>query len=288
MGLATAIRPLAALGELLRACSTEVTPRDRRGIEAAGQLLAKGSEVFIAAVPGDGPELMISAAARLRALDLTPVPHLAARNFAGLQAFDRVLGGLRDKAGVDRVLALGGDRDRPAGDLHSSQQLIASGAFARRGVRKVFIACYPEAHPHLSAEVLEQVRAAKLRALADQGLEAELISQFCFQPGPVIDLARRLRAQGIQAPYRVGVAGPAERTVLVRYGLMCGIGPSLRALKQRQALARNVLAGETPEVLLTEIAVARAADPALGIGGVHLFTFGALERSARFALSLRG
>ena len=276
MGVMTASRAGEALAGLLRGYSTEVIPRDQRSIEAACDLLPRGSEVFIAAVPGEIPDRMVAAAARLRAAGLTPAPHITARSFASLDDADRLIGRLAEEAGVDRVLALGGDRDRPAGQLHSSRQLIASGLLRKHGLRKVFIACYPERHPRVEGEVLEAARAAKLRLAAEQGLEVELISQFCFESGPIVALAKRLRAA-----YRVGVAGPASRATLIRYGLMCGIGPSLRALSQGQS--RTLAAAETPETLLAEVAAARQSDPALAITGVHFFTFGSLARSVQFA-----
>lgn len=288
MGVAAAIRPDTALASLLGDYSTEVLPRDRASIEAAPDLLERGAEVFIAAVPGDGADRMAAAAARLRDLGLTPVPHVVARNLAGLADLDRLLGRLRDEAGVDRALVLGGDRDHPAGVLHSSQQLIESGLFARRGVRKLFVACYPEGHPQIPDDVLEDARAAKLRVAAGQGLAVTLVSQFCFEARPIVALARRMRARGIQVPYRVGVAGPGERATLIRYGLMCGVGASLRALKQRQGMARSLLSGETPEAILSEVAAAARQDPSLNISGVHFFTFGAHARAAEWAERMRG
>jgi methylenetetrahydrofolate reductase (NADPH) len=44
-----------------------------------------------------------------------------------------------------------------------------------------------------------------------------LVSQFAFDAAPFVALARRLRAAGIAAPLRVGVAGPAARTTLIKY-----------------------------------------------------------------------
>ena len=280
MGLRLAADPDEGLSALLRGYSTEVIPRDRKALETAADLLPRGAEVFIPAVRGESPERLIAAAARLRASGLTPVPHVVARSFAGLDDADRFLARLRDEAGVDRVLALGGDRDAPAGVLRSSQQLIESGLFPKRGILGLFIACYPERHPRIPDDVLERARAAKLRLAADQGLEVELVSQFCFDAAPIIALARRLGA-----PYRVGVAGPAERATLVHYGLMCGIGRSLRALTQRRT--RSLLTAETPNAVLAEVAAARRIDPALNITGVHLFTFGGLARSVEWAAGLR-
>jgi methylenetetrahydrofolate reductase (NADPH) len=287
MATTTAIRGPTALADLLGDYSTEVSPRDRHSLEAAADCLPRGAEVFIPSAPGESAERLIAAAAFLRDAGLTPVPHITARSLPGLAAADRLIGRLRDEAGLDRALVLGGDRDRPAGELQSSLQLIQAGLFQKHAVCRLFIACYPEGHPSVPDAALEDARAAKLRIATDQGLEFTLVSQFCFEPGPIIALARRLRAKGVAAPYRVGVAGPAERALLVKYALMCGIGPSVRALARRQHLARNLLASETPEVLLTEVALARAKDPALGISGVHFFTFGSPARSASFAESLR-
>ena len=43
-----------------------------------------------------------------------------------------------------------------------------------------------------------------------------------------------------------------------------------------------MLAGETPESLLTEVARAQTANPALGISGVHFFTFAALAATVKW------
>ena len=287
MGALTAIRGRQALADLLGDYSTEVSPRDRRSLEAAADCLPKGAEVFIPSAPGESSERLIAAAAFLRDAGLVPVPHITARTLPDLDAADRLIGRLRDEAGLDRALVLGGDRDRPAGALQSSLQLIEAGLFRRHGVSKLFIACYPEGHPSVPDSVLEEARAAKLRLAKSEGLDLTLVSQFCFEPGPIVALARRMRAQGVTVPYRVGVAGPDERALLVKYALMCGIGPSVRALARRQHLARNLLASETPEALLTEVALARRAEPTLGISGVHFFTFGSPAKSAEWAERMR-
>jgi methylenetetrahydrofolate reductase (NADPH) len=186
---------------------------------------------------------------------------------------------LADEAGVDRVLALGGDRDWPVGAFDASIQLIQTAAFERHGIRKLAFACYPEGHPRIGRQQLEAALASKLAAAAERGLETRLVSQFAFEPGPILAFARRLPTIGISAPLRVGVAGPARRTALIKFAMRCGVGASLRALTERRHLAGSLLGGETPQQLLTDIALALEADPSLGIEGVHLFTFGAPANS---------
>lgn len=275
-----------ALRSLLGTWSTELTTRDSKALDDARRTLAAGAEVFIAALPNDTPDMTVAAAARLRAAGLTPVPHIVARRLPDLAAFDALLARLEAEAGIDRALVLGGDRDRPVGPFHSALQLIETGLLQRRGVRRIFVSCYPEGHPRIPDEVLDDARAAKLRAAEASGLHATLLSQFCFAPGPILALAERMRALGQTAPFRVGVAGPARRATLARYALTCGIGPSLRALKARGELARTMLAAETPGTLLAALAAAQAGRPALGLEGAHFFTFGGLARSAEFARDL--
>ncbi len=275
------------LAGLLQTFSAEVTARDKKGIEAAPNVLPSGAEVFIAAIPGELIDRIVAAAAQLRAVGLTPVPHIVARNLESRQVLDDLLGRLVREAGVDRTLMLGGDRDKPEGEYDCSLQLIQTGLLQKHGIGKIFIACYPEGHPRVADEVLEAARAAKLEAARAEGFDVTLVSQFCFDPKPIIELARRMRAQGTTAPFRVGVAGPAERATLVKYALMCGVGASLRALRERQDLAKSVLTGETPEALLSEVALAQSREPELGIAGVHFFTFGALAKSAQWVQSMR-
>jgi methylenetetrahydrofolate reductase (NADPH) len=85
----------------------------------------------------------------------------------------------------------------------------------------------------------------------------------------------------VTVPLRVGVAGPASRASLLKYALICGVGASVRALKERPG-TRGLLTGETPAELLTQLARAGAADSSLGIQGVHFFTFASLSGTIRF------
>jgi methylenetetrahydrofolate reductase (NADPH) len=269
-----------ALAQLLRSYSVEVTARDA---DAVAHSLPPGAEVFIANLPKDSHDMLVTAAARLRRAGLVPVPHVVARKIRNRREFDDLIGRLAGEAGVDRVLAIGGDRDRPAGAFDASLQLIWTGSFERHGVRQIAIACYPEGHPRIANQALQEALAAKLAAIAERGLAARLVSQFAFSPEPVLDFARKLRSAGISAPLRVGVAGPAPCSKLVKYAMRCGVGASLRALTERRHLVGSLFGAETPEKLLTAIALAHREDPSLRIEGVHFFTFGAPEKSIEWA-----
>lgn len=278
----------STLADLLRNYSAEITARDKKGLEAAPDIMSPGAEVFVAAIPGESVDRIVAAAAQIRRSGLTPVPHIVARNIESRAALDDLLARLVGEAGLDRALVLGGDRDKPEGEFHCSLQLIETGLLQKHGIGRIGLAWYPEGHPRVADEVLEQARADKLVAAEKAGFDVWLVSQFCFDPKPIVAQAERMRAKGVKAPFRVGVAGPAERSTLIKYALMCGVGASMRALKERQDLARSVLTGETPEALLRDVAAAQAANPGLGLSGVHFFTFGALAKSAQWANGFLG
>jgi methylenetetrahydrofolate reductase (NADPH) len=271
----------SGLTELLRDYSAEVTSSDRKSIDVAISSMRPGAEVFIVSLPSDSSERQLLAAVRLKRAGLTPVPHVVARNIKNLTELDGILRRLVEEAGIDRALILAGDRSQPAGDFSSSLQLLETGMLTKRGLRKIALSWYPEGHPRILPQVLVAARAAKLAAAKKADLDVTLVSQFCFEAGPIIAMARQIRSEGLTVPLRVGVAGPTSRPSLLKYAMMRGVGASIRALKERPA-TRNMLADNTPEDVLSEVALAQAADPALGIQGVHFFTFASLAKTIQF------
>jgi methylenetetrahydrofolate reductase (NADPH) len=269
------------LADLLRNYSAEVTCGDGKSIRAAGSFMAPGSEVFITSLPSDKVDRCVAVAAELRDAGLVPVPHIVARNIGSRADLEVLLRRLTGEARVDRVLVLGGDRSAPVGEFGSSQELLETGLIDAVGIRKIKLSWYPEGHPRISDSELAKARAAKLRIAAARGLEVELVSQFCFESAPIIARARQLRAEGIQLPLRIGVAGPASRASLLKYAMICGVGASVRALKERPG-ARSLLSSETPERLLREVADAQAEEPSLGMHRVHFFTFASLASTIQF------
>ena len=237
-------------------------------------------------MPGETHGAVVAAAAGLRAAGFVPVPHVTARTVASFAQLDDFLGRLAGEAGVTRALVIAGDLDRPAGPYPSSLELLRSGLFQQHGVRRIGLACYPEAHPRIGVAVLEQALLAKLELVQAAGLEAWLVSQFCFEAAPILRLLARLRALGIRAPVCVGLAGPADHTTLWKYALHCGIGNSIRALGRRPDALANLLTRRAPDDIVRALAGARRRDPGLGIEGIHIFTFGGGASAATWANTL--
>ena len=274
---------MARLGDY----SAEVTTPDRKSLDIAARLMPKHARVYVAALPNDTPDRQLAVCREVRELGLIPVPHIVARNIEDRAALDRLFGRLAREAGVDRALLLGGDRSEPAGEYHSSLQLIESGLLEAHGIGRIAIGCYPEGHPRIPAPDLHAALMAKVTAARSRKLELILISQLCFESKPIVDFLRRIRAEGITERIRVGVAGPAKPSTLIRYAIICGVGASLRALRERQSLAGNLLSNTTPEQLVRELEAADASDPSLNIWGIHFFTFASLADTVRWVESIQ-
>lgn len=285
--MSTTTQTTAAAKDLLGLYSVEVTGRDKKGIAAAQEIAPKGTEVFVANLPNDNMDRLVDACTVLGKAGLTPVPHMVARNTASKEELDDTLARLVGEAGITRALILGGDRDDPVGPFDASIQLIQTGLFEKHGLKKVAIGIHPETHPRVPDAIMHAAQPIKIREAESRGLGVYLVSQFAFEAQPFIDMARRLRAAGINNPIRPGVAGPTSTAKLIKFALMCGVGASLRALREKENLAGNMLSGETPEALIAELAAAQAADPSLGFDSIHFFTFGALDKSVELAEQLK-
>lgn len=270
----------ASQAQRLSDFSLEVTARSRRAIDICREHLDPGSQVYIAFIPGDSYQAIVATARGLRRAGFVPVPHVAARSLTGPVQLDDFLGRLAGEAEVERALVVGGDTDRPVGTYTASLELLQSELFPAHGISHVGLGCYPEGHPKVADGELNSALLAKLALAADQGLGTWLVSQYCFTPEPIIACAQALRTQGVTAPLRVGLAGPADRGTLLKYSLKCGIGNSIKVLGSRFGAVRDLLVQQTPDDLVADLASAYEQDPGLGIEGLHLFPFGNIAASA--------
>lgn len=287
-GLGTAPRRDAAI-DLLRGYSVEIGPHEKVDIARCAEMLGPGRAVYITAVPGLRYEESIRFATRLRAAGLRPVLHLAARRIASADALQDFLARATGEAGVDDLLVIAGDQDRPLGPYQDSEDILESGLLQRHGIRRVAIAGYPGGHPKIPAERLHEVLLRKLTIFPWAGLEGRIVTQFCFEPERIVDWCLEARRRGVTLPIHVGLAGLANVRTLLRFAKRCGVAASLGMLKSRGRQLVDLLAVSAPDEILAALAAARAARPELGSLSIHFFPFGALEPTVRWAEAvLRG
>jgi methylenetetrahydrofolate reductase (NADH) len=263
--------------------SLEVTPRDKQAFEAVARLLPPLTEVFVADLPEQAPDLLIEACARYRRAGFRPVPHLVARNIEGVDKLRFLLSRLVGDGEVERALVLAGDRNEPMGPFNDALDLLETGLLTEHGIRSGAFACFPEGHPSITADQLQRALEAKLVAAARYDLDVLLVSQFLFDARPLLDYTRRLRAGGIAAPLRVGVAGPADAETLLKFADELGVGSSKRVVESKAAKAEDREADQSPQRLLSTIVEAQEAEPALRIESFHFFAFGSTAETIVWA-----
>jgi methylenetetrahydrofolate reductase (NADPH) len=116
-----------------------------------------------------------------------------------------------------------------------------------------------------------------------------LVTQFTFAAEPVVAWERRLRAMGNTLPIHVGLPGVTSPAKLIKFGLSCGVGPSLSVLRKQTGgvLKLATTTAYKPEDTLLDLAAAIAADPRSLLSTAHFFPFGALSATAEWAYDLR-
>jgi methylenetetrahydrofolate reductase (NADPH) len=273
----------AAARDFLKDFSIEITPGDTRALSAAADTLDPGTSVYLTAISGATYHDTVAAAVRLRQQGFESVPHVAARYLAGFTQLTDYLARLNGEAGVTRALVIAGDSNKSAGPFDSSLQLVETGLFVKHHFKRLGFAAYPEGHPKIPLTALDAALRAKIARTRGDGLDAYAITQFCFEAAPILALCRRLRAEGVDVPIRVGLAGPASLTTLMKFALRCGVGNSVRALALHGPSIARLLSEADPGAIIDRIAEERAAEPSLGIEGLHFFVFGALKRTAAWA-----
>lgn len=277
----------ARIAGLANRYSLEVSSRSARDLDACLTHLEKGSDVYINFIAGDDLGAKVRCAAALKTSGFRPVPHIGARHLKSAAQLDDLLARLAGEAGVDRALLVGGDAAAPAGPFESSLAVLASGLLAKHGFRAAAFAGYPEGHPQIAPLELERALAAKLALAAEQGIEAYIVTQFCFEPAAVTAWLAALRREGVAAPVHIGIAGPANIATLVRFAIRCGVTNSIRALTARADRFFRLVADSAPDGLIRGLAA--GADPALlaGVAGFHFFPFGGVAKTARWANALK-
>jgi methylenetetrahydrofolate reductase (NADPH) len=237
--------------------------------------------VTITTSPRKGLEATVAVAEQLAREGYSVVPHVSARLVRDASHLHEVASRLQ-VAGVDNVFVPAGDADPPAGSYEAALPVLVELAGLERRFAALGITGYPESHPQISDDVTIQAMWDK-RRYADY-----IVSNLCFDPGALREWIRRVRARGVALPLFIGVAGPTDPAKLLDMARRIGIAESARfAGKHLRWMARLSASpgGYQPERFIQRLA-STLADPALGVEGLHLFTFNQLAEAEAWRRSL--
>ena len=263
--------------------SIEVMPRTAEKIEDFRTLLPNGTRVYIAHIDGTPIEEMVATAKRIVGEGYTVMPHFPARIIKDKQTLTDWVARYRD-VGVHQGLLLAGGVAEPAGDFHSSMQLLESGAFD--GFDRLHVAGHPEGNKDIDPDGSDRMvmEAARWKSAFTERTDAQMAmaTQFCFDAAPVIDWVNRLQAEGIKLPVHIGIAGPAKLQTLIKFAIACGVGPSLKVLQKRAMDVTKLLLPYEPTDVVAALAAHKATNPSFGIEQVHFFPLGGIKTNAQW------
>jgi methylenetetrahydrofolate reductase (NADPH) len=256
---------------------TEITPEEDRarlevlplpGIVEEAARLPRPIRIAVTCSPKYGPDRGVEVAAQLGELGHSLTVHVAARMVRDRDHLDQLLAALAD-AEVDDLFLIGGDIEDPVGEYASAGDLLPLVVDHAQRPGIIGIAGYPEGHPRISVEDLDQALRDKSR-LADY-----VVTQMCFHPEALRTWIVRQREQGMELPVVVGMPGKVARRKLLRMSARIGVGPSIDFLRKQKGL-RSLLSRRATADRLYDGIAPLFDDPDLKVAGFQYFTFNEL------------
>jgi methylenetetrahydrofolate reductase (NADPH) len=276
MAHASPASPSAAA--LVDGFSLEMTGKDVAGLHEARAIIPRGTKINVTFLGNEDLEMRVAAARAVKESGFVPVPHISARRLESPAQLEEFLGRLHEVGATEHVFAVGGDPADPAGPYPDALSLIQSGLLQQYGVREVSIAGYPEGHPDIADDVLWRHLDEKALALAQQGLDAVILTQFAFDTEPVVDWIAAVRERSIDAPIRVGTPGPAGIKRLISFARRFGVGANAMIVKKYGFSLTNLMGTAGPDRFVSDLAEQL---PAAATVKLHCYTCGGLLATAQ-------
>lgn len=258
----------SAIADLLRNVRYEIIPL-KNAVAQAGHL-PRGAVITVTASPNKGMEATMDLAAELAESGFDVTPHLSAR----LHTDRAHLGATLDRArelGLRRAFVVGGDHLHP-GEFFDGISLLRAMEEMGHPFEEIGIPAYPEGHPLIPDQKLEQALADK------QPYAHHLATQMCFDAEAIRSFLSDARERRIRLPALLGVPGVGGRMKLLQISARIGVGDSMRFLSKNPKVVTRLLGpgGYDPGELLEDLGDS-LSDPTLAIEGLHVYTFNRCE-----------
>ena len=264
--------------------SIEVLPRSAAKIDSFRDALPKNTRVYIAHLETEDISAMVATAKRIHDEGFAVMPHIPARMISSKEMLHDWISMYQNEAGVDEALLLAGGLKKPVGDFNSSMQLIESGLFDQAGFKRLHIAGHPEGNkdidPSGGNKNVSEALSWKQQFSQRTDASMAIATQFCFDADVVKKWADSIKANGIDIPIHIGIAGPAKLQTLLKFSIECGIGASMKILTNRAKDLTKLLLPYKPTQILNELAAYKSENPELNIEQVHFFPLGGIKKTA--------
>ena len=250
-------------------------------IAEAAELLPRSIGIYVPSLPGKSYSELMHKLSELKQAGFDPIPHIAARRVPSRQHLKDFLQQANEELGVHRVMLIGGDSTKSEGPYNDAIELLEDGILADHGINVAGLAGYPEGHPRISEQTLNEALTKKLMLTSQQGIAAEIVTQFSFNPGRIIEYSTRISELAPETPIYIGMAGPTNTKTLLRFAKQCGVSTSLRGLIAMGVNAAKLFSNADPSKQLIKLA-SYCAHHQTNIIGIHIFSFGGFLESAKW------
>lgn len=274
------------LQRLASGITIEINPRDTVKHADILAQVPKGTRVFVTRLPKGNFEETLAACQVLADMGLIAVPHMPARNVATVTDYTRLVARLVAEGRVRQILTIAGTSD-PVGALTDTLPLFDSNALADCGLERIFVAGHPEGLNDATPETLHRALMLKNDFAVRHHLPVEIVTQFFFDAAPIIAWEKRIRTAGNRLPVHAGLHGVTGMTSLMKHGMACGVGASLKVLSGRMGSLMAIATAHTPDDLAHDLAGAIAHDPETLFGHAHLFPLGGLQKTVDWLKALK-
>lgn len=272
----------AVIMELITNSSIELTGKYQHQINQVKDLLPFGTDIYLSALPKWPLETNLECIAAIRAAGFNPVPHIAARHIRSREELKQFLSAIITEQEVKKILLIGGDLPEPLGPYDDATSVLKDGILNEMGICEIGISGYPEGHPRIPNEIIQQSIIDKIGLAREHNLGVYLITQFSFAPGRIVDYCAKLNRMIPDVPVYVGMAGPTNPVTLLRYARICGVSASLRALTGLGFKAARLVTWTEPNEQLAVLARYCAGRETSNVMGVHIFSFGGFIESVKW------
>ena len=269
--------------------SIEVMPRTAKKIDDFQRILPKKTTVYVAHLEDTPIEEMFFTCKRLISEGMAPMPHIPARiihNTGELEDWVKEYSYL----GVNQSLLLAGNGKNPKGELFNSIQMLETGIFEKHAFKKIQIAGHPEGNKDIDKDgsLKKTINALKAKQKFGRNtkLQIGITTQFCFDPQPLIQWLEVLESEQIDLPISLGLAGPTKLQTLIKYAIMCGVGPSISVLKKRAKDLTKLLLPFEPTEMVDALNSYKKNKLFKNVHSLHFFPLGGIEASAAFARNI--
>jgi methylenetetrahydrofolate reductase (NADPH) len=271
-----------AVVEFAHGASTEICTHDEEMLPTLANKLPAGTSVYVAHTPKATLDEVVRLAIKVQALGFRASPHIVARRLASEHALKTALAELTD-AGVEQVLLVAGDLDKPLGKFTSTLDVIESGALQNAALKRIAVAGHPEGHRAVDESTLLAALRRKQDFAHKTGIKVHITTQFGFNPEAIVAWDRKLSQEGITLPVHVGLAGPTPLPKLIKFAMACGVGASLNSLLgNMKAMANLARLATTPDEMLVGLVRGRALHSGSRLVQPHFYSFGGVAATSRW------